>query len=88
MIDIVIDDGLDESLHEAFDAPEAIVQAAIAACAAAGFAGLQPEFCIRFTSDQEIRSLNCQWRGQDKVTDVLAFPMQEPPCDFSESLGD
>ncbi|MDQ6983008.1 MAG: rRNA maturation RNase YbeY, partial [Mariprofundus sp.] len=29
-----------------------------------------------------------QWRDRDKVTDVLSFPMQETPYDFSESLGD
>ncbi|MEW9854432.1 rRNA maturation RNase YbeY [Novosphingobium sp. M1R2S20] len=32
---------------------------------------------ILFTSDAEIRSLNSEWRGKDKPTNVLSFPMLE-----------
>lgn len=30
-----------------------------------------------FTSDEEIRALNCEFRGLDRATDVLSFHMQE-----------
>ena len=35
------------------------------------------ELSVRLTNDQEIRSLNAQWRGKDKATNVLSFPMAE-----------
>lgn len=38
---------------------------------------------IAFISDQKIRSLNKQFRGIDKATDVLSFPSDEP-----DQLGD
>ena len=31
---------------------------------------------IRFTSDREMQSLNAQWRGKDRPTDVLSFPAE------------
>ena len=33
------------------------------------------EISIRLTSDDEVRALNAQWRGKDKPTNVLSFPM-------------
>ena len=30
-----------------------------------------------FTSDAEVHALNREWRGQDKATNVLSFPMLE-----------
>ena len=30
-----------------------------------------------FTSDAEVQALNAQWRGKDKPTNVLSFPMLE-----------
>jgi len=35
------------------------------------------EVSISFVSDEEIRSLNKEYRGIDKATDVLSFPMLE-----------
>lgn len=32
---------------------------------------------VLFTSDEAIRALNAQWRGRDKPTNVLSFPMLE-----------
>lgn len=40
--------------------------------------GLAAEVSVRFTSDEEVRSLNADWRGKDKATNVLSFPMVEP----------
>ena len=36
------------------------------------------ELSVRLTSDEEVRALNAHWRGKDKPTNVLSFPMAEP----------
>ena len=36
------------------------------------------EISVRLTSDDEVRALNEQWRGKDRPTNVLSFPMAEP----------
>jgi len=41
------------------------------------------ELSIRLTSDAEVHALNAEWRGKDKPTNVLSFPMAE-----SEDLAD
>ena len=33
------------------------------------------EVSVRLTSDEEVRTLNRQYRGQDRPTNVLSFPM-------------
>jgi probable rRNA maturation factor len=33
------------------------------------------EISIRLTGDAEVRALNAEWRGKDKPTNVLSFPM-------------
>ena len=35
------------------------------------------EVSLVLTDDAHIRVLNAQWRGEDKATDVLSFPMDE-----------
>jgi probable rRNA maturation factor len=40
--------------------------------------GISFELSAKFTSDQEVRSLNAGYRGRDKPTNVLSFPMVEP----------
>jgi probable rRNA maturation factor len=59
---------------------EAAVRAAAAQSGVAGLleSGLSAEVSVRFTSDEEVRSLNAAWRGKDKATNVLSFPMAEP----------
>lgn len=54
----------------------------LAVSAAAALEPLAPELkhpCLSasllFTSDAEVRSLNREWRGKDKPTNVLSFPM-------------
>jgi probable rRNA maturation factor len=51
-------------------------------CAAAKASEVAPELAnprltasLLFTSDAEIRALNREWRGKDKATNVLSFPM-------------
>jgi len=85
MIEVVFDADVQQA---GFPPLPAIERAVAAACQAAGFS-MQPELCVRFASDEAVRSLNRQWRGLDKVTDVLSFPMQEGPAyDLGMSLGD
>lgn len=46
------------------------------------------ELGILFVGDQRMRSLNRQYRGKDRTTDVLAFAMREAPHSSSTVLGD
>ena len=53
------------------------------------------EVSVTFTDNEGIRALNAQFRGIDKLTDVLSFPLtdfeggEEPPTDEPlVSLGD
>ena len=46
--------------------------------AALADAPLNLEVSVKFTSDEEVRTLNAAWRGKDKATNVLSFPMAEP----------
>lgn len=36
------------------------------------------EVAVRLTSDDEVRTLNAQYRSKDKPTNVLSFPMIQP----------
>jgi probable rRNA maturation factor len=36
------------------------------------------EVSVRFTDDAEVRTLNASYRGKDKPTNVLSFPMMGP----------
>ena len=36
-----------------------------------------PEASVVFTTDDEVRALNRRWRGIDRSTDVLSFPLEE-----------
>ena len=41
--------------------------------------GTRPvELSVRFVGDDEVRALNAEWRGKDKATNVLSFPLAEP----------
>ncbi|RKD34729.1 rRNA maturation RNase YbeY [Thermohalobacter berrensis] len=48
------------------------------------------EISISFVNDEEIRILNRDFRGKDKPTDVLSFPMEddEEVTDYTPILGD
>jgi probable rRNA maturation factor len=41
-------------------------------------AALPIEVSVRFTNDGEVRALNATYRGKDKPTNVLSFPMVAP----------
>jgi probable rRNA maturation factor len=35
------------------------------------------EISVRLAGDEEVRALNAEWRGKDKPTNVLSFPMAD-----------
>ena len=39
--------------------------------------GRPVEISVCLTSDEHVRALNAKWRGKDKPTNVLSFPMAE-----------
>ena len=75
---------------------------ALAGRAATAVATVEPalanarlEASLLFTSDAEVHALNREWRGRDKPTNVLSFPMLErgdllalPAAGPPEMLGD
>ena len=46
------------------------------------------ELGITFVGDHRMRGLNRRYRGKDRTTDVLAFPMRGVPHSSSHLLGD
>lgn len=71
------------AIHRAIEAAAAMVDADIAGA----------ELAIMLTDDEGIRSLNNNWRGIDKATNVLSFPALQPPAtldddDAPRMLGD
>jgi probable rRNA maturation factor len=57
----------------------ALASAAFGSTVAA--ADLEPAFTVSllFTGDQAMRTLNNEWRGKDKPTNVLSFPAPDTP---------
>jgi len=45
------------------------------------------EVSLVLTDDLHIRALNRTWRGEDKATDVLSFPMDEPDVERRPKSG-
>lgn len=45
------------------------------------------EISFTLTSDEQVRGLNAHWRGKDKPTNVLSFPMAEE-LDFNRASVD
>ena len=46
------------------------------------------EITVRFTDEAESQSLNYEYRGKDKPTNVLSFPFEAPPGIEMNLLGD
>jgi len=73
---------------------EAVIQRAIAAAAEIADADTgEAELAVMLTDDAGIRTLNKNWRGIDKPTNVLSFPALPPtgpagPDDAPRMLGD
>ena len=82
--------------------PSASDWEALAQRAAGAAAQVAPELAnprlsasLLFTSDAEVQTLNREWRGKDRPTNVLSFPMFDresllalPPQGAPELLGD
>lgn len=69
--------------------------AEVAAAVAPELGNLRLSVSVLFTSDEEVHTLNREWRGRDKPTNVLSFPMLEradllalAPDGPPEMLGD
>ena len=56
---------------------ERSVRSAVAHSRHSGLGAADVEVSVKFTSDDEVRSLNSAWRGKDRATNVLSFPMVE-----------
>jgi probable rRNA maturation factor len=73
---------------------EAVIHRAIAAAAEMADAETgDAELAVMLTDDAGIRTLNHNWRGIDKATNVLSFPALQPtgavtPDDAPRMLGD
>ena len=73
---------------------DAVIQRAIAAAAEIADADVgEAELAVMLTDDAGIRTLNSNWRGIDKPTNVLSFPALQPsgaggPDDAPRMLGD
>ena len=77
-----IDIESDEEWDSSTDWPLLVRKAAEAAMAESAFpqlaeSGRAVELSVRLTSDEDVRALNAHWRGKDKPTNVLSFPMSE-----------
>lgn len=74
----------DTVIHRAIEAAAAMVDTDTA----------DAELAIMLTDDAGIRTLNSNWRGIDKATNVLSFPALQPPqgatlpSDMPRMLGD
>src|SRR5437899_8907355 len=73
---------------------EAVIQRAVAAAAESVDEDVaEAEVAVMLTDDAGIRTLNSNWRGIDKPTNVLSFPALQPegawkPGDAPRMLGD
>jgi probable rRNA maturation factor len=75
-----IDIEADEEWDSSTDWSLLVRRAAEAAIAESAFPQLAQaerpiELSVRLTGDEEVRALNSEWRGKDKATNVLSFPM-------------
>lgn len=57
---------------------ETMCEACVIACVQEKIPADRVEVSLSFVSEDEIRELNREYRGMDKVTDVLSFPQFEP----------
>ena len=83
----------DDAWHDclADDSARLIAEAVAAAAHGAGLStSVRTELGITLSTDAAVRELNAQWRGKDKATNILSFPMvQLEPGDLpGPMLGD
>lgn len=64
-----------------------IEKALLAGLAVEGYT-TQVEISLSFVDEEEIRTLNREYRNRDNITDVLSFPLEEDFPRENELLGD
>ena len=79
--------------HDEPDAEAVIQRAIVAATETVDQDVGEAELAVMLTDDAGIRTLNSNWRGIDKPTNVLSFPALQPsgpsgPDDAPRMLGD
>ena len=87
MLEIALE--ADEEWDSSRSWPDLVRGAAEAAIAESAFPELTTserpvEISVRLTGDEQVRALNSEWRGKDKPTNVLSFPMADED-DLSEA---
>lgn len=91
MLEVAIE--ADEEWDSSRSWEELVRRAAEAAIAESAFPQLATnsrpvELSVRLAGDEDVRKLNAQWRGKDKATNVLSFPMAESDDFASEKFAD
>ena len=91
MLEVAIE--ADEEWDSSSSWEQLVRRAAEAAIAESAFpqlaTGARPvELSVRLSGDNDVRKLNAQWRGKDKATNVLSFPMAESDDLTSAKLAD
>lgn len=85
---ILVDSDVSEDWDGGTDWPALAERAVLAAVAHSGWPDLaDTEVSVKYTSDDEVQALNAAWRGKDKATNVLSFPMADTP-ENAPMLGD
>ena len=85
---ILVESDVSEDWDSRTDWPALAERSVLAAVAHSDFPDLaDTEVSVKFTSDEEVRQLNATWRGKDKATNVLSFPMADAP-EGAPMLGD
>ena len=85
---ILVESDVSADWDRSTDWPALAERAVLAAVAHSDHAGLaDTEVSVKFTSDDEVRALNAAWRGKDRATNVLSFPMADSP-ENAPMLGD
>jgi probable rRNA maturation factor len=85
---ILVESDVSDEWGSKTDWPALAERAVRAAAAHSDFPDLaDTEVSVKFTSDAEVRALNAAWRGKDKATNVLSFPMAATP-EEAPMLGD
>ncbi|MCY7281367.1 MAG: rRNA maturation RNase YbeY [Sphingomonas bacterium] len=89
-LDIILDADPEWDSNTRWD--ELARSAATAAIAESAFPQLAEgpravEISLRLAGDDEVRLLNAQWRGKDRATNVLSFPMAEG-AELADAAGE
>lgn len=90
---ILVESDVSEDWDSSSDWPALAQESVLAAIRASTDYGLlesrlKIEVSIRLTNDAEVRALNAAWRGKDRPTNVLSFPMTDPASLILDAEGE